>query len=162
MSGSTKLFPQHCQLPDMTPHQHFWALTHELTANRDHAITTLKERCILQLLKDRVTALLAPPPTSEEQRVSNELHRAEQVVQQRAIDNSPIITIPRITNAPGIIEACNLTAKQRLKRHPVSTNALRTTMRLASLHLPSYQQHMSLSRVEDSSVLSPGMPSMPL
>ncbi len=28
--GSTELFPQHCQLPDMTPHQHFKELTNEL------------------------------------------------------------------------------------------------------------------------------------
>jgi hypothetical protein len=31
ISGSTELFPQHCQLPDMTAHQHYWALTDELT-----------------------------------------------------------------------------------------------------------------------------------
>ena len=27
ISGSTELFPQHCQLPSLTPHQHFRALT---------------------------------------------------------------------------------------------------------------------------------------
>ena len=31
ISGTTKLFPQHCQLPDMTAHQHFRALTNELS-----------------------------------------------------------------------------------------------------------------------------------
>jgi hypothetical protein len=44
VSGSTKLFPQHCQLPDMTPHQHFCALTDELTADMDQASTTPKGR----------------------------------------------------------------------------------------------------------------------
>jgi hypothetical protein len=34
------------------------------------------------------------------------------------IDNSPIITIPRITDAPSIINARNLTAKQNLKATP--------------------------------------------
>jgi hypothetical protein len=29
--GSTELFPQHCQLLDMSPHQHLQALTNELT-----------------------------------------------------------------------------------------------------------------------------------
>ncbi len=31
VSGSTEFFPQDCQLPDLTPHQHFGALTKELT-----------------------------------------------------------------------------------------------------------------------------------
>jgi hypothetical protein len=30
ISGSSELFPQHCQLPDMTPHQHLQELTNEL------------------------------------------------------------------------------------------------------------------------------------
>ncbi len=30
ISGSSELFPQHCQLPDMTPHQHLQELTTEL------------------------------------------------------------------------------------------------------------------------------------
>jgi hypothetical protein len=30
ISGSTELFPQHCQLPDMTLHKHLRALTEEL------------------------------------------------------------------------------------------------------------------------------------
>jgi hypothetical protein len=33
ISGSTKLFPQHCQLPDMTAHQHFCMLTDEVAEN---------------------------------------------------------------------------------------------------------------------------------
>jgi hypothetical protein len=33
ISGSTKLYPQHCQLPSMTPHQHFHTLTNELTVS---------------------------------------------------------------------------------------------------------------------------------
>jgi hypothetical protein len=39
-------------------------------------------------------------------------------VEQRVINDSPIITIPRITDAPGIIEACNPTAKRKLKETP--------------------------------------------
>jgi hypothetical protein len=30
ISGSAELFPQHCQLPDMMPHQHLQELTNEL------------------------------------------------------------------------------------------------------------------------------------
>jgi hypothetical protein len=115
ISGSTKLFPQHCQLPDMTPHRHFHALIDKLIADTVHASMTPKRQCILQLLQDCITALLAPPPTAEEQRVNNNIIRE---AEQRVIDDSPIITILRITDAPGIIEARNPTAKRKLKETP--------------------------------------------
>ncbi len=35
-SGSTELFPQHCQLPNLLPHQHLWALTNKLTKDTKH------------------------------------------------------------------------------------------------------------------------------
>jgi hypothetical protein len=44
ISGSTELFPQHCQLPDMTPHQHLRALTDELTECAHPAGATTKGR----------------------------------------------------------------------------------------------------------------------
>jgi hypothetical protein len=47
VSGSTELFPQHCQLPDMMPHQHFHALTDELTEDTDRMSTTPKGQRIL-------------------------------------------------------------------------------------------------------------------
>ncbi len=115
VSGSTELFPKHCQLPDMRPHQHFQALTDELPKDTDHSSTTPKGQHILRLLQDCITALLAPPPTTKEQRANDKIVcKAE----QRVINDSPIITIPRITLAPGIIEACNLTAKRKLKETP--------------------------------------------
>ncbi len=45
-SGSTELFPQLCQLPSMTPHQHFCALTNELTEHTTQANSTPKGRCL--------------------------------------------------------------------------------------------------------------------
>jgi hypothetical protein len=42
ISGSTELFPQHCQLPSLTQHQHFRALTEELTENTNIAGVTPK------------------------------------------------------------------------------------------------------------------------
>jgi hypothetical protein len=44
--------------------------------------------------------------------------KAIREVKQRVIEDSPIITIPRITDAPGILEARNPTAKRRLKETP--------------------------------------------
>jgi hypothetical protein len=122
VSGSTELFPQHCQLPDVTPHQHFRALVDEMMDVTDCQSTTPKRRRILSLLRDCITALLAAPSTDEEQRVNLEEHRVNAVSihkdEQRVIDNSPIITIPRITDAPGIMEARNPTARRRFKEKP--------------------------------------------
>ncbi len=50
ISGSTKLFPQHCQLPTLTPHQHLRALTEELAAEGSIAGMTTKGRRLLTLL----------------------------------------------------------------------------------------------------------------
>jgi hypothetical protein len=48
--------------------------------------------------------------TEEQQRVREE--------QQRVIDDTPILTIPRITDAPPIMQARNPTAKRALKNTP--------------------------------------------
>jgi hypothetical protein len=42
VSGSAELFPQHCQLPDMTPHQHLQELTNELNETAIGIPDTLK------------------------------------------------------------------------------------------------------------------------
>ncbi len=122
VSGSTELFPQHCQLPDMSPHQHFCALVNEMSDDIDRQSLTPKGRRILALLRDRIHLLLAPPPTPEEQKVRLEEQRMnEQLAQereQRVVDDTPIITIPRITEAPGIIHSQNPTAKRFLKETP--------------------------------------------
>ncbi len=47
--------------------------------------------------------------------MSDGLEREEQ---QRVIDASPILTVPRITDAPGIMESRNPTAKRALKDTP--------------------------------------------
>jgi hypothetical protein len=92
----------------MTPHQHFRALTDELMADTNRASNTPKGRRILSLLKDLITTLLLPPLTDKEQRVRDDASRE---VQQRVNDDSPIVTVPRITDAPGIMESRNPTAK---------------------------------------------------
>ncbi len=48
ISGSTELFPQHCQLPNLTPHQHFRALTEELADATAIASATQKGRRLIK------------------------------------------------------------------------------------------------------------------
>ena len=113
----------------MSPHQHFRALVDEMSEDIDRQSLTPKGRRILSLLRDRITILLAPPPTPEQQRVTLEEQRVtleEQRVtenerrdrEQRVIDDSPILSLPRITEAPGIMNSRNPTAKRMLKNTP--------------------------------------------
>ncbi len=116
VSGSTKLFPQHCQLPVLTPHQHLRELTDELAAEGSKAGRTTKGKRILKLLQLHIGDILTPPPIiapslptmSANQRVNEE--------QQRVIDDSPIVMIPRITDAPAIMQSRNPTAKRLSRR----------------------------------------------
>jgi hypothetical protein len=59
--------------------------------------------------------LLHPTPPIDEQRVSNDEGLAQQIEEQRVIDEAPIITIPLITDLPPIVTSNNPTAKLKLK-----------------------------------------------
>jgi hypothetical protein len=117
ISGSTELFPQHCQIPNLTPTQHFRALTDELADETAPMNATPKGRRLLRLLKHKIDAIENPPPviTTDEQ-IAEELRARMQ--EQRVIDETPILTIPRITNAPPIMKARNPTTKRMLKHTP--------------------------------------------
>jgi hypothetical protein len=105
ISGSTELFPQHCQLPKLTPHEHFRALTDKLADATAIASETQKGRRLIKLLQENIKKILNPTDALEEQRVRDNEIRMQQ---QRVIDSMPIITVPtvpRITNAPPILQS---------------------------------------------------------
>ncbi len=101
-------------MPNMTPHQHFCTLTDELAKSTAIVSTTKKGRQLIKLLESKIKDILHPPESANtlqaEQRVREE--------EQRVIDETPILTIPRITDAPPIMHAQNLTAKRVLKNIP--------------------------------------------
>jgi hypothetical protein len=66
--GSTELFPQHCQLLDMSPYQHLHPLTDELTEGASMVNQTIMGKHLLQMLHECITTMVAPPPMPEEQR----------------------------------------------------------------------------------------------
>jgi hypothetical protein len=61
ISGSSELFPQHCQHPDMMPHQHLQELTNELNKMAIGVPDTPKQQRLLQHLEQGIKKLLAPP-----------------------------------------------------------------------------------------------------
>ncbi len=78
----------------MTPHQHFHALTDELTEHTTQANSTPKGWRLLKLLGTRIESLLHPPHILVEQRVIAERQHKAREAEQRVIDDAPIITIP--------------------------------------------------------------------
>jgi hypothetical protein len=79
ISGSAELFPQHCQIPNMSPHQHLCALTDELRDTTAVAASTNKGRRLLQFLQSYLQTILNPPASTAtpwtEQRVTKEQQR---------------------------------------------------------------------------------------
>ncbi len=118
ISGSTELFLQHCQLPSLTQHQHFCALTEELTENTDIAGVTPKGQRLFKLLGTLIKTILDPPPVSDKQRVILDHQKAAREEEQRVINESPITTLPHLTNAPPIRLTRNPTAKRDLRKTP--------------------------------------------
>jgi hypothetical protein len=100
----------------MLPHQHLCELTNELTDLALPTNATPKGQQLLQLLQTRIQALLNPPPIVLEQRMDNDAIACKE--EQRVIDYTPILTIPRITEVPAIMQSRNPTAKGTLKNTP--------------------------------------------
>jgi hypothetical protein len=116
--GYTELFLQHCQLPNLSPHQHFRALTDKLAESTEIASATPKGQRLIKLLQTNIKKILNPPIVLEDQRVRDgELWEQ----QQRVIDKTPIITVPvvtRIMDAPPILFSQNPIAKHALRDTP--------------------------------------------
>ncbi len=94
ISGSTELFPQQCQLPNLTLHQHLRALTDELAKATKLASKTPKGKRLLKYLAQKIDDLMHPISPSKEQRVANADRLTARREEQRVIDKSPIITTP--------------------------------------------------------------------
>jgi hypothetical protein len=119
VSGSKELFPQHCQLTALAPHQHLCALLDELTEHTPQANNTPKGRRLLnKLVGTWIDNLLKPPLILDEQRM-NKVSRCEACkAEQRLINQTPIITIPHISKAKPIMKLRNPMAKHVLKTTP--------------------------------------------
>jgi len=108
MSGLAELFPQHCQVPNLSPNAHLKALTEELQTKMKIATGIPKGRRLIKSLADAIKAILAPP-NEEEQRVATDL-----VIESPTRDDAPIWTILRISDAPAIMQVRDPTAKRKL------------------------------------------------
>jgi hypothetical protein len=108
ISESAELFPQQCQVLNLSKNAHLKALTEELEMTTGLVAQTHKGRALKKALRKAIKAILHPPDASE-QRVDNSIHEVET---QRA--NEDIVPITRISDAPAIMRACDPTAKRNL------------------------------------------------
>jgi hypothetical protein len=102
----------------LTKQQHFWALTEELTEAVGDANATLAGKRLMKELQRKIEQALNPNIVQDEQRVRVNEQRVARENQQRVLDNTPILTIPRITDAQAIMQSRNPTAKRRLNDNP--------------------------------------------
>jgi hypothetical protein len=116
--GSTKLFPQHCQLPILMPHHHLCELTEQLVAKGTIAGTTTIGRCLLMLLQLHIGNILTHPPPLPAAATEQRVEQRVSAQQQRVIDDTPIITLQCIMDASAIMASHNPTAKQVVKTTP--------------------------------------------
>jgi hypothetical protein len=106
------------QLLNLSPHQHFRALTDKWAKSTKIASATPKGRRLIKLLQANIKKILNPPIALEDQRVwDSELQKQ----QQRVMNKMPILTVPvvtRITDAPPILQSRSPTAKCALRDTP--------------------------------------------
>jgi hypothetical protein len=107
--GSAELFPQHCQVPNLSTNAHLKALTEELETSTGIAAKTHKGRMLIKELGKAIKAILQPPDAGE-QRVDDYIREMEP--QRANEDIAPPIT--RISDAPAIMRARDPTAKRNL------------------------------------------------
>ncbi len=61
ISGSTELFPQYyCQMPNLTPDQHFQALTEELANETASVSNTPNGQCLIKILRRKIKQIMEP------------------------------------------------------------------------------------------------------
>ncbi len=73
---------------------------------------------LVKALQRKKEQALNPNIVQDEQRVREDEQRVARENQQRMLDNTPILTIPCITDVPAIMQSRNPMAKRRLKDNP--------------------------------------------
>ena len=108
ISRSAELFPQHCQIPNLSPSAHLKALTKELQTATEIATGTPKGRRLIKSLTKAIKAILMPP-NAEEQRVATNI-----VIESPPSDDAPILTILQVWDALAIMQTRDPMVKHNL------------------------------------------------
>jgi hypothetical protein len=107
ISGSAELFPQHCQVPNLSNIAHLIALTEELETAASLMVKAHKGRTFIRKLKIAINSIMNASGR-EEQRVSMPSAPAPQAM------TSGELPIQQTTEVPPIMKAWDPTAKRNL------------------------------------------------
>ncbi len=114
--GSAELFPQHCQVPNLSPTEHLKALTDKLANKTTNPATTPQGKALFKNLPTHLDALIMPPPAAAELRVPASMP---------TIPN-PQMELQRVSNSPAIMQTRDHMEKQDLiktkQTHQLKTN----------------------------------------
>jgi hypothetical protein len=113
--GTAELFPQHCQVPNLSPTEHLKAITDKLATKITNSATTPKGNALLKNLLTHLDALIMPPPAAAELRVPASIPTIP----------TPQMELQRVSNSPAIMQTRDPTAKQNLIKTK-QTNQLKT------------------------------------
>jgi hypothetical protein len=105
ISGSAELFPQHCQVPNLSRDEHLKALTEELKTETTVAAGIMKGKTLLKLLRTHLDALILPPTPTVEQRVTDS---------QPPNPQHEIMKFQWVTDSSAIMQGRDPTAKRNL------------------------------------------------
>ncbi len=110
ISGWAKLFPQHCQVPNLSNNAHLKALTKELQTSTGIVLQIHKVRNLIKCLRDALDVILTPQ-TCVEQRVTKSNSNEVPLVESE----NPL-PITQISDAPEIMQMRDPTAKRNLSK----------------------------------------------
>jgi hypothetical protein len=109
----------------------------KLAAESTIAGTANKGHRLLTLLQTHIGNILTPPPPFPAPTIEQRVEQRVSAEQQRVIDDTPIITLWCITNAPAIMASHNPTAKRNIKTPPVTHLCVPLIKRM---HLPTIKE----------------------
>jgi hypothetical protein len=128
--GSAELFPQHCQVLNLSPIEHLKALTAaaELACETTKASKTTKGKAPLKILHTHLDDLMRPSPAPTEQRVPT------------APTTSPTLplVLQRVSDSPAIMQMRDPMAKRNLiaaKQTHQQTTGNNTPGKVPAIHL---------------------------
>jgi hypothetical protein len=108
ISRSAELFPQHCQLPNLSNNALLKALTKELQTSTGIALQTHKGRQLIKGLQKALNDILTPK-TGVKQRVTKS-------IEVPPVESEEPLTITQISDAPAIMQTHDPTAKCNLSK----------------------------------------------
>jgi hypothetical protein len=108
ISGSAKLFPQHCQLPNLSNNAHLKALTEELQTSTGMALQTHKGQKLIKCLRKALDDIFTPQ-TIVEQRVTKS-------IEVPPVENEDPLPITQISDTPAIMQMHDPTTRCNLSK----------------------------------------------